>query len=56
MAEIERKTKRCPADLSDEEGAKIAPLPPPPTGRRQKVDLREVLNAIRYLVRNSVSH
>jgi len=53
MAEIERKTKRYPTDLTDEEWARIEPLLPTPgrTGRRREVDLREVLNAIRYLVR-----
>lgn len=53
MAEIERKAKRYPTDLTDEEWVRIEPyLPPPaPTGRQREVDLREVLNAIRYLVR-----
>ena len=53
MAEIERKTKRYPTDLTDEDWARIEPLLPGPghTGRRREVDLREVLNAIRYLVR-----
>ena len=53
MAEIERKTKRYPTDLTDEEWAKIEPFVPKPakTGRRREVDLREVLNAIRYLAR-----
>lgn len=53
MAEIERKTKRYPTDLTDEEWAKIEPFLPKPakTGRRREVDLREVLNAIRYLAR-----
>jgi transposase len=53
MAEIERKTKRYPTDLTDEEWSKIEPLLPGParTGRRREVDLREVLSAIRYLAR-----
>ena len=53
MAEIEKKAKRYPTDLTDEEWVRIAPLLPPPvrTGRRRGVDLREVLNALRYLVR-----
>lgn len=53
MAEIERKTKRYPTDLTDEEWAKVEPVLPRPgrTGRRRAVDLREVLNAIRYLAR-----
>ena len=54
MAEIERKTKRYPSDLTDEEWAAMAPLMPGAarTGRRREVDLREVLNAIRYMVRS----
>ena len=53
MAEIERKTKRYPTDLTDEEWATIEPFLPPParTGRQRGVDLREVLNAIRYVAR-----
>ncbi len=53
MAEIEKKAKRYPTDLTDEEWVQIAPLLPSParTGRRRVVDLREVLNALRYLVR-----
>ena len=53
MAEIERKTKRYPSDLTDEEWAKIEMVMPKParSGRQRKVDLREVLNAIRYLAR-----
>jgi putative transposase len=53
MAKIEKKTRRYPTDLTDEEWSHIAPLLPKPakTGRRRSVDLREVLNAIRYLVR-----
>lgn len=54
MAEIERKAKRYPTDLTDEEWARIEPLLPKPakTGRQRKVDLREVLNAIRYMARS----
>jgi transposase len=54
MAEIERKAKRYPTDLTDEEWAKIEPLLPKParTGRQREVDLREVLNAIRYMTRS----
>ena len=53
MAEIERRTKRYPTDLTDEEWARIEPVLPRParTGRRRQVDLREVMNAIRYLAR-----
>uniref|UniRef100_UPI00188FFB4D IS5 family transposase n=1 Tax=Noviherbaspirillum malthae TaxID=1260987 RepID=UPI00188FFB4D len=50
----ERKVKRYPSDLSDQEWQAIEPLLPSParTGRRRITDLREVLNAIRYLVRS----
>lgn len=53
MAEIERKTKRYPTDLSNEEWSQIEPLLPGParSGPRREVDLREVLSAIRYLAR-----
>jgi putative transposase len=53
MAKIEKKTKRYPTDLTDEEWSHTEPLLPQAakTGRRRSVDLREVLNAIRYLVR-----
>lgn len=54
QAEIERKTKRYPSDLTDEEWTAVLPLLPGAarTGRRRSVDLREVLNAIRYMVRS----
>ncbi len=53
MAEIERKTKRYPTDLTDAEWVRIVPLLPSShhLGRPRETDLREVLNAIRYLVR-----
>ena len=51
---IEKKTKRYPSDLTDEEWERIAPLLPKPAkkGRKPEVDLREVLNAIRYMARS----
>jgi transposase len=54
MADIARKTKRYPSDLTDEEWARIAPVMPRPSrrGRPRSVDLREVVNALRYLVRS----
>ena len=54
MADIEKKTKRYPSDLTDEEWERIAPFLPPPAkkGRKPEVDLREVLNAIRYMARS----
>lgn len=46
--------KRYPSDLTDAEWEFIAPLLPKPAlrGRRRVTDLRDVLNAIRYLVRS----
>lgn len=46
--------KRYPSDLTDVEWEFIAPLLPKPAlrGRHRVTDLREVLNAIRYLVRS----
>ena len=54
MAEFEKKTKRYPTDLTDEEWARIAPFLPgaAKSGRPARTDLREVLNAIRYLARS----
>lgn len=49
-----KKLTRYPSDLTDEEWALIEPLMPQAyrTGRRREVDLREVVNAIRYPVRS----
>jgi len=54
MAAIERKTKRYPTDLTDAEWVRIEPLLPrfSKRGRKPSVDLREVLNAIRYMTRS----
>lgn len=54
MAEIEKKTKRYPTDLTDEEWARIEPFLPgeAKSGRRVGTDLHEVLNAIRCLARS----
>jgi transposase len=54
MAGIEKKTKRYPSDLTDEEWERIRPLLPKVNerGRKPKTDLREVLIAIRYLARS----
>lgn len=54
MADIARKTKRYPTDLTDEEWSRIEPLLPraPKRGRRRGVALREILNAIRYMARS----
>jgi putative transposase len=57
MADIEKKTKRYPTDLTDAEWDRITPFLPNPAkkGRRPGVDLREVLNAIRYIARTGYS-
>ncbi|MGE3743994.1 MAG: IS5 family transposase [Geminicoccaceae bacterium] len=54
MAEIARRTRRYPTDLTDEEWRRIGPLLPKVArrGRKPKTDLREVLNAIRYMARS----
>ena len=54
MAEVARKTKRYPSDLTDEGWQRILPLlpEPPRRGRKVGVDLREILNAIRYMARS----
>ena len=55
MADIARKTKRYPSDLTDEEWVRLEPLMPKPArrGRKPSVDLREMLNAIRYMARSA---
>jgi putative transposase len=54
MAAIEKKTKRYPSDLTDEEWLAIEPVLPRAArrGRKRTTDLREVVNAIRYMVRS----
>ena len=54
MAEIAKKTKRYPTDLTDDEWERVRPLLPPVAkrGRRPKVDRREMLNAVRYMARS----
>lgn len=56
LAVIEKQSKRYPSDLTDTEWLAIEPVLPraAKTGRKRLVDLREVLNAIRYLVRGGV--
>jgi transposase len=51
MAKIEKKTKRYPTDLTDEEWDRIVAFLPKPAkkGRKPGMDMREVLNAIRYV-------
>lgn len=57
MADIEKKTKRYPTDLTDEEWNRVTPYLPKPAkkGRKPDVDLREVLNAVRYIARTGCS-
>ena len=52
--ELEKRTKRYPTDLTDEGWEIIDPLlpPPPQRSRRPPTDLREALNALRYLARS----
>lgn len=54
MADIARKAKRYPSDLTDEEWARVEPFLPVGSkkGRPVGVDLREVVNAIRYMARS----
>lgn len=54
MAEHEKRATRCPTDLTDAEWAIIRPFLPAPSRRRRAppTDLREVLNALRYLARS----
>jgi transposase len=53
MAGFEKRAKRYPTDLTDEEWLFIQPfLPPvPKLGRKATTDLRDVLDAPRYLAR-----
>src|ERR1700757_2413642 len=54
MAAIEKRTKRYPRELADAEWERVEPLLPRPArcGRKPGVDLREILNAIRYMARS----
>lgn len=54
MARIAKRTKRYPSDLTDEEWERIAPLMPKlgRRGRPREIEFREVINAVRYLVRS----
>ena len=61
MAKIEKKTKRYPSDLTDEEWARIEPFLPRAStaGRPIEVDLRQrptwywcIFNAVRTLENN----
>ena len=52
LSAADRRGLRYPNDLSDAEWALVAPLIPPARrgGRRRSVDVREVLNAIFYVL------
>ena len=54
MANLERRAKRYPTDLTDDEWERIKPLLPkaPRRGRKPSVDLRTILDAIRYMARS----
>jgi putative transposase len=51
------KRRRYPSDMTDEEWAILDPLVPPAKmgGRPRQYDRREVVNAIRYLLRSGCS-
>ncbi len=53
QAKLAKKTKRYPTNMTDGECAAIKELLPRASsrGRRRRCDLREVINALRYLVR-----
>ena len=55
MAEVTYEIKQYPSDLTDQEWERIKPLlpKPPKRGRKPAVDLREILNAIRYMARSA---
>ncbi len=54
MADLERKTKRYPTGLTYEEWSRMVPFMPQASnrGRKPATDLREVLNALRYIARS----
>ncbi|MDR6184017.1 putative transposase [Asaia bogorensis NBRC 16594] len=54
MADIEKSTKRYPTDLTDAEWERVRPFLPPVAkrGRKPTADMREMLNAIRYMARS----
>jgi transposase len=47
------RTERYPSDITEAEWALIAPMIPPPRrgGRPRDTDMREVFNAVRYVLR-----
>ena len=58
MAEVmDVEKRRYPTDLTDTEWAILEPLIPPekPGGRPRSVDMREIMNAISYVLRGGIS-
>ena len=55
-AEHDRDDLRYPSDLTDDEWQLLAPLLPPPakTGRHRFWPMREVMNAICYVLRGGI--
>ena len=47
------REERYPSDVTDAEWAIISPMIPPPRrgGRHRETDMREVMNAVRYVLR-----
>ena len=47
------RKERYPSDMTDAEWAIIAPMIPPqrPGGRHRETNMREVMNAVRYVLR-----
>jgi transposase len=54
MAEIAKKTKRYPPDLTDGERGRITPSMPRASRRRPRrtAEFRQVINGVRYLARS----
>jgi putative transposase len=53
---MEKKAKRYPSDLTDQEWAILEPLipPPKPGGHLRTVDMREVVNGMLYVLRGGI--
>ncbi|MBF0877148.1 transposase [Gluconobacter cerevisiae] len=56
MTHIEKTTRRYPIDLTEAEWKRVQPFLPPVAkhDRKLTVDMREMLNAIRYMARSCV--
>jgi putative transposase len=57
VVEADMKRKRYPTDLTDAEWTILDPLIPSskPGGRPRKVDMREIMNAIFYVLRGGIA-